>query len=90
MSQDKKNVRENVLMLTQLFPDIVGDYRQILRYYWAVYDKVVNLNDITKATPPETISRAYRALVSIGKIKAPKKDKPIVVKAEVKSDFASL
>lgn len=88
MKNKYRTVIENVMELVDAFPEVKGNYNKMAMLYWVLYDKVEDLQDISKATPFSTIERAYRSLVADGSIKTKKRNK--TKKAAVKSEFAAL
>jgi len=74
-AENIKGVVANVLSLTKLFPDTITNYNELVVKYWLIYDGVRDLEDVEKATPVETITRAFRKLVEVGLIKVPLKTK---------------
>jgi hypothetical protein len=57
-------VIERVLQLVTLFPELGDNYNRLVIHYWAHYDNVTNFSEVANATSAESITRAFRKLVS--------------------------
>ena len=65
-------IRNNVLELCEERPLVKNDYMVLMVEYWRKYDCVTKLEDVPiAATSAQSIIRAFRKLVEIGKIVVP-------------------
>lgn len=71
----QKVVRDNILELLQVYPELKDNYNMLVTYYWVFYDGVNHLTNVKHATPAESITRQFRKLVSSGVIDIPKETK---------------
>lgn len=85
-------VKANIMRLTRVMPETVGNYNTLCSAYWALFDGVNSLDDISQATPAETITRAFRSLVSGGHIAVPEdvRERRKEAQKVFKTEFASL
>jgi len=85
-----KTISKNVLQLTKLYPEAVENYNTLISLYWNLIDGVRVVDDIKNATPAESITRAFRMLVSKGLIQVPEKVKEARKEQEklYKSEFS--
>jgi hypothetical protein len=92
MLKDHKNVRENILTLSKLFPVVTDNYNLLLYHYWVIFDGATTIDAIGKATPAESITRNFRKLVEIGLITPTKEtlEKRAEAEKEYRNDFAKL
>lgn len=72
--KDSKNICKNVVSLCTAFPQVKTNYNELLKFYWIIYDHIMSVRDIPKATPAESITRTFRRLVKSGVITIPEKD----------------
>ena len=62
-------LKDRVSFLLQTYPETATNYLYLLAYYWKIFDKIPLSNNViaslaANATPPETISRVKRMLLS--------------------------
>jgi len=70
-----RGVREAVLWLCDNYPSVKGSYKRLVNYFWKYVDRFTTrcewcgkstriwIDDFSKLTPPESITRTYRDLV---------------------------
>jgi hypothetical protein len=64
-------IADNVLNLVKGYPEAVRSNMALVYTYWCIYDNVTAISDVLTATPGESITRAFRKLVSDGRIVLP-------------------
>lgn len=79
----QKVVRDNILELLQVYPELRENYNTLVTHYWIFYDGVTQLTNVKHATPAESITRQFRKLVSLGVIDVPKETKQARKEKEV-------
>ena len=62
-------LKDRISFLLQIYPETANNYLYLLAYYWKIFDKIPLSNEViislaANATPPETISRIKRMLLS--------------------------
>jgi hypothetical protein len=60
------DIEKNIVLLAAVEPSVCENYNLLCAMYWHCFDNVSSLSGIDKATPAETITRAYRVLVNEG------------------------
>lgn len=78
-------VRENVIELLSVYPELKENYNMLITYYWSLYDGVRSFSDVKFATPAESITRQFRKLVSLGIISVPEGTKQ--ARKELEKEF---
>lgn len=84
-----KNIRKNLLDLIEMFPAVLQNRNELLRYYWSIYDDVKTISDVSKATSAESIMRNLRRLGQEGIVILPNRVKEEKVE-EYRHEFAPL
>lgn len=69
LSKKLVTMKDRISFLLQTYPETHTNYLYLLTYYWKIFDKIPLSNEIiaslaANATPPETISRMKRLLLS--------------------------
>jgi len=92
MVKNRYNIRENLLNLVKMFPEVKDNYNMLLYYYWRIFDHATTPDKIAKATPAESITRIFRKLVESCDVTLSEETLNKRKKAEVefKSDFAHM
>jgi hypothetical protein len=67
-----QRVKDRVLQLYKENPRVANSYCLLVKEYWIHFDEVTGLDDIVTATSPESITRAFRLLVSSQQIEVSK------------------
>lgn len=84
-----KNIRKNLMSLIELFPSVLENRNELLRYYWSLFDDIRSINELSKATSAESIMRNLRRLGQQGVVILPNRVKEEKVE-EYKHEFSSL
>lgn len=92
MVKNRHNIRENLLNLVKMFPEVKDNYNMLLYYYWRIFDNAITPDEIAKATPAESITRSFRKLVESCDVTLSEETLNKRKKAEVefRSDFAHM
>jgi len=92
--QKLRGLRQAVLWLCEKYPSVKGSYKKLVNYFWKYLDKLTTtcqwcgretrvwIDDFSKLTPPESITRTYRHLVRNKRIKEPLEIKLSKIKLE--------
>lgn len=69
----QSEVRKNLITLLKVRPGLTENYNELLSFYWVLYDNIKGVQDISNATPSETITRNLRKLIESGEIETPER-----------------
>lgn len=67
-----KNIQDNIKQLVSRYPKVTENYNLLVTSYWYVYENARTFADTAKCTSAESITRAFRKLVSEGEIEVSK------------------
>lgn len=82
----QQNVRDKVKLLVKAEPQCAANYNLLIVRYWMKYEGAKDLTDvIVGCTSAESITRAFRALITAGEISLDQKTAQ--VRAEQEAEF---
>ena len=67
-AKERDTIQANVKAILERFPECREDYRFLVNYYWYYIDKLnrfIPKEVLRELTPPESVTRAYRKVVSL-------------------------
>jgi hypothetical protein len=59
-------IQDNILWLVNRYPKVKDNYNLLVTSYWYVFEDAKTFQDTEKCTSAESITRAFRKLVSEG------------------------